>query len=115
MVFVCLVGPVREESSSSGKSDQCKLQDQGGPYLVLGGGCVCVVPSALYGPNHPAVRTTAGNTDYKSGQSYAFPCHFHSHVIHLTTLKKLRADIIWRMPAIIRSAIFCLSVYESYH
>lgn len=63
MVFVCLVGPVREESSSSRKSDQRKLQDQGGPYLVRGGGGVCVVPRALYGPNHHAVRTTAGNTD----------------------------------------------------
>lgn len=55
MVFVCLVGPVREESSSSGTSDQCKLQDESGPYLLRGGGGVCIVPRALYGLDHPAV------------------------------------------------------------
>lgn len=90
-----LVGPVREESSSSGTSDQCKLQDQGGPYLVRCGGGVCVVPRTFYGPNHPAVRTTAGNTDSKSGQSYAFLYNFLLHIFHLTTLKKLRADVTW--------------------
>ena len=75
MALVFLVGPVREESSSSGTSDQCELQDEGGPYLVRGCGGVCGVPSALYGPNLPAVRTAARNTDYKSGQSYTFACH----------------------------------------
>jgi hypothetical protein len=92
MVFVCLVGPVREESSSPKASDQCKLQDEGGPYLVRRGGGICGVSRAIYSPNLPAVCNAAGNTDYKSGQSYAFPCHFILYIILLTNLKKFRAD-----------------------
>jgi hypothetical protein len=72
VVFICLVVPVREKSSSSGKSDQCELQDESGPFLVRGVGGVCGVPRAIYGPNYPAVRIAAGNADYKSGQSYFF-------------------------------------------